>query len=382
MEIKENRKNILLVDDEKSIIDMYGMAFEMENFNCTKTTSVTQAIQEINKNKFDAIISDINMPELNGYSFRINLLNNEKTANIPFIFLTSKDDYNSTMKGYDLSADEYISKTTNPTLVVRKVKSILERARKESKQVVAEIVNSVKETNEELIEMTPPLIEGIKINHLHLPFMDIPGGDFIDYIKINEENTAVVLCDTQGKKWNAWLVGFALLSYVRSIIRTQFQLSASNDPAQILDKINKFIYNDEKLSTFFSSISVVVINSKTKEINYCGAGDLPLLLLSGNTVKEYQSEGLVAGITEEGGYTNIKIPFKNGDTILLITDGVTDIDINENEKLGFENFIKLFASVADSHDLLVTLKQNLAKTAISGFTDDLTIIEIKNEEGE
>src|SRR5258706_7880362 len=102
------------------------------------------------------------------------------------------------------------------------------------------------------------MVKGFEINFWHWPFEDYAGGDFIDFIKVNEDYTFVILGDVMGKKWKAWFFTFGYLSYIRSVIRF-LVLNKEFSTAKILKKINELICLDEALADIFSSLSLLMI---------------------------------------------------------------------------------------------------------------------------
>ena len=95
------------------------------------------------------------------------------------------------------------------------------------------------------------LFGGFKIKQWHLPFEGIPGGDFIDYFKIDDEHLAIVLGDVMGKKWGAWYFAFAYAGYVRSALRGVLQSSKKYSPSVILSEVNKSVIKMQKFQKCF-----------------------------------------------------------------------------------------------------------------------------------
>lgn len=126
-----------------------------------------------------------------------------------------------------------------------------------------------------------PELDGFEIRHWHVPFQNVPGGDFIDYVKVDENKIAIVLGDVMGKKWGAWYFAVAYAGYVRSAIRFAVQSGSNLTASQIMDKVNESIYNDERIADVFVTLSVVLLDKEQRTATYCGAGDLPMLYYNG-----------------------------------------------------------------------------------------------------
>ena len=103
-------KKILLVDDSRFMLEIMGKAFKNQGFTCFKAESVEQGLQILKGVVPDIILSDYEMPKLNGFDFRKLLIDSPQLKNIPFVFLTSHTDKKTMMKGLDLQAVDYINK--------------------------------------------------------------------------------------------------------------------------------------------------------------------------------------------------------------------------------------------------------------------------------
>jgi len=101
---------ILAVDDDEAILDLYRLHAEDQGFNTIVTDSANQALDILKDTQVDLIISDIYMPELDGYEFCRLVKANPETKDIPFIFVSGMTKLEELTVGYDLGADDYICK--------------------------------------------------------------------------------------------------------------------------------------------------------------------------------------------------------------------------------------------------------------------------------
>ncbi len=125
------RKKILVVDDEKDIVDILKYNLERENeFEVLTANNGKEALAlaEIGP---DIIILDIMMPELNGFEVCKQLKNNPATSKIPVIFLTAKENEIDEILGLEIGADDYISKPISPRKVLARIKSVIRRSQNE-----------------------------------------------------------------------------------------------------------------------------------------------------------------------------------------------------------------------------------------------------------
>lgn len=120
-------KKILLVDDEKDILEFLKYNLEKEGFAVITACDGEEAIARLNENP-DLAILDIMMPKLNGFEVCERIRKNKKTALLPVIFLTAKSAEQDEIKGLELGANDFIQKPISPMKLIARVKSNLRKA--------------------------------------------------------------------------------------------------------------------------------------------------------------------------------------------------------------------------------------------------------------
>mgnify|MGYP000158889017 CR=1 FL=1 len=118
---------ILLVEDDKSIIDNLSAFLKKEGFDVDTATGRRAAMDKLNSASYDLILLDISLKDGNGFSVCSAVKAN---FNIPVIFLTASDDEYSVVAGFDLGADDYVSKPFRPRELVSRIKNVLRRSNK------------------------------------------------------------------------------------------------------------------------------------------------------------------------------------------------------------------------------------------------------------
>jgi DNA-binding response OmpR family regulator len=128
------KKKILVVDDEKDIVDILKYNLEKEHeFDVLTAYNGKEAFALV-ENQPDLILLDIMMPELNGFEVCKQLKQNPATAKIPVIFLTAKENEIDEILGLELGADDYIHKPLSPRKVIARVKSVIRRSNVEAER--------------------------------------------------------------------------------------------------------------------------------------------------------------------------------------------------------------------------------------------------------
>lgn len=112
-ELNKNQLKILVVDDSQTQLYEAKYLLENEGYDISTAVNAKKALEEIEKNIPDIIITDIVMPEIDGYELCSLIKNNSKTKNIPVILLTALSDTKEIIKSIKAGADKFLTKPMN-----------------------------------------------------------------------------------------------------------------------------------------------------------------------------------------------------------------------------------------------------------------------------
>ncbi len=334
--LSDQPPKVLLVDDDPAMAKLFSYSLKNEGFDVKVENSAMDGYNTAKTYLPDLILSDYMMPEIDGFGFRKMLLDDPMLADIPFVFLTANDSDNSIIEGYNLDIKDYILKTTSPKVVALKVGNIIKSLKRERRNALKELQEAADTISMEVVPASAPNFPGFKIFQWNVPYQGVPGGDFIDYINIDDNRMVVILGDIMGKKWGAWFFAFSFIGYIRSAIRVVIKNSTEVKASEILKKVNETIYNDAKISEIFSTVSTAIIDNSKNEIQYSGAGDHPMLRYDSvnKKVTQFVSDGLLLGLSNDGDYNDVIIELNKGDILFMYTDGLIESRNKEGEQFG------------------------------------------------
>ncbi len=127
---------ILVVDDEEDLCEILKFNLELEGYEIDTANSAEEALQ-MNLSGYNLLLLDVMMGEMNGFKMASLLRKNEKLKHIPIIFLTAKDTEDDKLMGFNIGADDYISKPFSIREVIARVKAVLRRSsEKESPEIL------------------------------------------------------------------------------------------------------------------------------------------------------------------------------------------------------------------------------------------------------
>ena len=121
-----NPYRILVVDDEEVLCEILQFNLETDGYHVDVAYSAEDALKK-NLTDYNLLLLDVMMGEISGFKMARILRDNPKTAGIPIIFLTAKDTENDKLTGFNIGADDYISKPFSIREVIARVKAVLRR---------------------------------------------------------------------------------------------------------------------------------------------------------------------------------------------------------------------------------------------------------------
>lgn len=121
-----NEYRILVVDDEEDLCEILKFNLENEGYGVDTANSAEEALK-MDLSQYHLLLLDVMMGEISGFRMANILKKDKDTAHIPIIFITAKDTENDTITGFNLGADDYISKPFSIREVMVRVKAVLRR---------------------------------------------------------------------------------------------------------------------------------------------------------------------------------------------------------------------------------------------------------------
>jgi DNA-binding response OmpR family regulator len=132
-------KKILIVDDNKTVRTLLSINLKKANFEVIEANNGVEGLDIVNEQLPDLVISDILMPQMDGFEFCRQVRETSKTPMVPFMFLTSIDQVATELRGLRTGADDYLIKSNiKKEELIGKVEAMLNKAN-EYKQVEKEI---------------------------------------------------------------------------------------------------------------------------------------------------------------------------------------------------------------------------------------------------
>jgi len=342
---------ILIVDDIPANLNLLREGLEPEGYEILGAPSGEIALQIANRTVPDLILLDIVMKGLNGFETCHRLKAEPKTADIPVIFITAKDETQNVVEGFRVGGVDYVTKPFRNEEVCARVKTHL-RLREANKQLETENARKTEE-----LEMARSIQQGfLPASIPDLPYLEIAafqksatevGGDYYDFFpqvesRCNRNKLLETLCNVENCKLVLAIgdatghdVGASLM-----VSATKTALLTINEP-DLTTKISKMNNILKKInSNRLFSMALVLIglshdsDSNTVQAKAVGGGIPPLYILrSDGSIEKIEVKGLPLGIMESVKYTPIEFGLEKSDVLILMSDGLPERLNDKNEML-------------------------------------------------
>ncbi|MBN1435914.1 MAG: SpoIIE family protein phosphatase [Sedimentisphaerales bacterium] len=250
----------------------------------------------------------------------------------------------------------------------RLVEQYLEKQRLEQAMAVA------KEIQQQLFPRESPPVDGFDIACWNRP-CDATGGDYSDFLKLNDGRLIVSLGDVTGHG-----VGPALVSCAtRAMLRA---LSSVDDDIEAVTRRVNTLLNADLVTGKFVTAFLGIVDGGTGTLSYCSAGQGPLLWLHAGTdeVEVLGADGLPLGILPDIGALPPRcLEMALGDVFVLLTDGFFEWARADGELFGSDRVSAIIREHKNNNakEILHTIKASVESYADTGQEDDLTAIVIK-----
>lgn len=121
------KKRVLLVDDEKDLVETMEMALEAQGFEVISAFDGEEGLAKALHEKPDVVILDLMMPKMNGYQVCWEIKNREETKALKVIMLTAKTQESDKFWGFETGADEYVTKPFEMSELVKKISKFVQK---------------------------------------------------------------------------------------------------------------------------------------------------------------------------------------------------------------------------------------------------------------
>ncbi|MBO6189048.1 MAG: SpoIIE family protein phosphatase [Prevotella sp.] len=385
-----NPVKILSVDDEIDLELLLTQYFRRKirkgEYEFYFAHNGLEALSILLKHKdIDIILSDINMPEMDGLTL-LTKVNEMHNPALKCIMVSAYGDMGNIRQAMNGGAFDFATKPIDLEDLERTIDKAVEQ--------ISYIKNSMEEHNQ-LESLKTELTVAGEIQQAILPsifppfpeyddVMDLAalmtpaknvGGDFYDFFRIDQDRIGVVIADVSGKGIPAAI----FMAVSRTLIRTIGLQNVS--PGTCLTKSNDLLCQ-ESVNSMFVTVFYAIYNVKTGELSYCNGGhNAPYILRADGSVELLlTSINCMVGAVEGINFANDTAQLGVGDTLVMFTDGVNEAFNTSNEEYGDERLQQSLATLKGKNcrELIEAQLANVkAFAGDAAQSDDITLMALQ-----
>ncbi len=375
---------VLIVDDNEHNRDLLSRRLRRQGHLVTMAENGRQALELLQAQRFDLVLLDIMMPEMNGYEVLESLKRDAGLRHIPVIMISAVDDLDSIVRCIELGAEDYLFKPFNPVLLKARIGASLEKKRlrdQEQAYILAmkQEMELGRRTQSDFLPDKLPQLPGWELATAFYPAREV-AGDFYDVFDLPGERVGLVIADVCDKG-----VGAALfMALIRSLIRA-FAEQAAATPVDALGAVsltNNYIvrHHHHNHKHMFATLFFGVLEPATGTLTYVNGGhDPPIMVRPDGQIFLLDPTGAAVGMMAGTNFVCKETSFEPGDMLLAYTDGVTEARNAAGEFFTEDRLLALLPEpVLSVGATLERIEAHVREfVAYAPFADDVTMLAIR-----
>ncbi len=379
------RQTVLYAEDNQDL-RAYVRRLLAPMYNVFLAVDGLDAQEKIDRYKPDLVLTDEMMPRLTGRGLVESIRADPVRRGTPVIVLTARSGAQARIEGLEAGADDYVTKPFDEQELLARIRNLL-RARAQEKELTE--LNRVLEARVEeqiaklrvgariqsdLLPKSAPVIPGYEMAGRTLP-AQVVGGDYYDFIAVDDRRYAVCLGDVAGKGLPAAL----LMANLQATVRGQTLWNPSACDCMTRSNTLLFLSTDPgRYATMFYG----VLNTRSHYFSYTNAGhNPPIVFGGGDRVSRLSVGGTVVGLFEGSTYEEDVVHLQPGDLLVIFSDGITEALNTAGDEFGDERLIAVVAERrAESSESLVDGIMSAVTLHARGTPqwDDMTVVVVKH----
>ena len=358
--------SILCVDDEQDmemlITQKFRKSIRNKEYSFIFAQNGVQALEQLDDNPdICLVLSDINMPEMDGLTF-LSRLKERKNSELKTVMVSAYGYMENISTAMNRGAFDFITKPINfedMEITISKTVDEINQYKKFQKDrdnlvSIQKDLSIAYDIQQSMLPKKFPAFPDRTDFDLHgvLQPAKTVGGDLFDYFLIDEDHLFFMVGDVSDKGISAAL----FMAITKSLFNTNFSNSSNPDMVEEISRINRALSVNNN-NMMFVTVFVCILNLKTGEVNYVDGGhECPLILRAGKKVEVFKKvTGFPICIEPDFQYKQYQFTLQPGDSIVLYTDGLEDAHNPDNQR----------RTIQPSIDILESLEPNQSPVQIN-----------------
>ena len=309
-----------MIDDSKLNRTIAQRMLEISGFQVEQADGGPEAIECVKITKFDVILVDYNMPEMDGPAVIRALRDMEETDESQFVVLTAKTDEEAILEAFRAGAHDFMSRPINWHLLTARVRAAIEHGKvlresvfmKAERQLVEAQLSEARTVQQRQLPDLPRNIASWRIDGGVQPSGHV-GGDTFTIIQTESGRTVVALVDVCGHGIASALVAAEVCGQIGSLVEGK----------ELVEVVNYLSRNLSARSSKYIALGLVELRNNEVAIVNAGLPPIAHVRTDGERT-QVPSSGPPPGLVDILGYEETVIPIKEGERICLCSDGLTE----------------------------------------------------------
>jgi phosphoserine phosphatase RsbU/P len=375
----EVQPRVLVADDQRDLVDALHLLLKSVGIAIEAVHSPEAALAAVRERPFDLVLMDLNYTsDTTSGREGIDLLSRIQAVDrtLPVVVMTGWGSVDLAVEAMRRGVCDFVQKPwDNQGLVdllrgeIAKGRERREKARDEERELT-----EARRIQHTLLPAAIPDIDGFEIAASWQPAAGI-GGDCFDAIGFGPSRFALSIADVVGKG----IPGALMMSTLQAAVRA-FATDAAQ-PEELCHQVNRILCGHIAEGRFIS-FCYCVVDGDLGSLTYANAGHHPpVVVRADGSIERLSSGGAVLGVVPHAVYEQGRLPLRQGDRLILFTDGITEARDEQGTEFGETRLMEL--AVAHRTCSAPALQARLVE-AVSAFTggrfqDDATLIVLAAE---
>jgi sigma-B regulation protein RsbU (phosphoserine phosphatase) len=359
--------HVLVVDDNRVNRMMLRGMLQQQGHQVEVAGNGKEALDLVHNKRFDLVLLDIVMPELDGFQVLDHMKSTIGLRDIPIIMISSIENISSVITCIEKGAEDFLHKPYDTVLLKARIGACLEKKHlhdqvlatnamlEEANLRMKRDLRAAAKIQQALLPTAIPETDGFKFAWRHRPCDEL-AGDTLNLFPLDHRHVGLYVLDVSGHGVPAALLSVTLS---RWLSRTSGQTCLYSDesdsngerraasPAEVAERLNHQFRINPEIPQYFTLV-YGVLDTKTCELRLVTAGNMPPIYAPPSSMPLLlEINGFPIGIVKRPDFEEMSVQLNPGDRVLFYTDGIIEAENLEGEQLGVE---RLLTGLTESRD--------------------------------
>ena len=367
----------LIADDQPDVLAALRLLLKGAGYQTEAADSPAAVLDAIKQQKFDLVLMDLNYArDTTSGKEGLDLISRIQAVDhdLPIVVMTAWATVDLAVESMRLGVRDFVQKPWENSRLLKKLRTHIEqgqlrRREHDREQQLKVELNEAREIQRGLMPRRMPNLHGFSLASAWQPAHDV-SGDYLAAFNFNESRASLCVADVAGKGLPAALLMSNMQAALKSLT------SEAIPPSELCVKLNRLMCGNTPLGKFVSCFYGELDVSK-RTLTFTNAGHNPPFLMrrNGECVR-LDDGGCVIGAFADLNYTQREIKFKQGDKLLLFTDGVTEARNASGEEFGEERLEKCLRAYRgrSAAELRTIVLNEVTQFCGDSFDDDAALM--------